>query len=177
MSSDPETLRHWRYFLILEDEFAHALRFVEPHASNNHVFSLEFVKQLIAICAQFETVARLYSVFKLPLQPPPAGDGIQNLRQCLLQVHADLREAKAVFRLRNEDLHPFHSWDAQSPPPWWTAYNRVKHDPSAHASAATLANVRDVIAGLGLLTLLFVGSRDAAPHQTLFDFTWARVRC
>jgi len=173
---DPDTLRHWRYFLILENDFANALRFVEPDPRNNEVYSLEFVKQLVAIGAQFETVARLFSLFKLPAHPAPTVDGIQNLRTCLLQIHSDLAEAKAVFRLRNEDLQPFRQWSSSSPPLWWTAYNRSKHDPARQAAAATLANVRDALAGLGLLTLLFVGSQDALPPQSLFDFTWARVR-
>jgi hypothetical protein len=169
---DPEVARHWRYFLLLQEEFARALEFVEPDPRNKDVFSLESARQLVAIGAQFETIARLFCEFKGVRLPRRAN--IEDLRQGLLKLRPDIGKAEAPFLPRNETLRPFANWTTKSKPAWWTAYNDLKHNPARHLDSATLLNVRDSLAALGLLTVLYAGLENTAQPRNLFLFTWAR---
>jgi hypothetical protein len=173
MIDDPDKARHWRYFLLLESELEHAFRYVEPHSTNYNVFSLEFARQLVAVGAQFETIARLLCKEELPAYR--SRNSIHLLREWLDQIIQNLFELEVTFLLTGETLQPFAGWTADSGPPWWTAYNTLKHDPGEHIRSATMRNVLVGTAGLGLLTRMHVRPENeiGIGDSRLFDLSMA----
>lgn len=163
---DPELTRHWRYYLILESELETALRYVEPHPDNARSFSLEFARQLLATCAQFETVAKLYCVQRTP-GPPPSG--IRGIHDHLARHWRGLSNWQTRFYPQNELIAPFATWTPKSPPPWWTAYNKVKHEPVANLRHANLENAIASVAAVGLITLSYLGNNAQPGSSRLFD--------
>lgn len=165
----PEHCRHWRYFLLLESDFEVALRYVDPDPRNRAVFSLEFAKQLLAICAQFESIARLLcgdSVVPSKLR------SLSALYNAIAPTAPGLTAWSTTFLLQNERIAPFKDWGPSTTPAWWRSYNSIKHHPLSHPDAATLENVLNSLAGLGLLTIRYV-KHEAGPWTSrLFDLDY-----
>lgn len=59
----------------------------------------------------------------------------------------------------DENFRPFSAFRNYQIPPWWTAYNHVKHTWFECIEEATLANVISALAGLFLLNVLNTSSR------------------
>ena len=163
---DPELTRHWRYFLLLESEFEIALRYVEPDEANADTFSLEFAQQLLAICAQFETVAKLLCARRVP---GSNSDGIENTRRILIEWRPGLVGWGARFYPRNERIAPFIDWRQGQAPSWWRAYNRIKHSPTDHVRLATLDSVTKALVAVGLLTVAYLDVNAQPGSSRLFD--------
>lgn len=166
--NDPEKARHWRYFLLLEEDLDRALRVVEPDPTNLGVFGLDLARQLVGVCAQFEVVARLLCGERVPNAPVRK---IGEICSTLLQIEPKLLQAEAWILWRTDRLRPFDSWQPSQPPPWWSAYNKVKHDPAKQLANATLRNVLNACAALGLVTQEYVG--ESAIHANrVFWLEW-----
>jgi len=167
---DPVLTRHWRYYLLLESEFETALRYVEPHIANAGTFSLEFARHLLATCAQFETIAKLLCVKRVPGSAP---EGIKAIRSALAQWQPNFVGWRTRFYPRNDRIAPFREWTEDRAPAWWRAYNEFKHDPTIHLQVATLENATAALAGLGLLTIAYLGVNAQPGASRLFDLNWA----
>lgn len=169
MVEDIAKARHWRYFLMLEAEFEESLRYVEPAPENASTFSLEFMRQLLSICAQFEVIVRLWGTERAP---SVKATNIHGFREALFEREPGLASAEATLMTINERILPFSEWTADQSPAWWTAYNKVKHDPTTGLTGATLANVRDALAGLALVTASYVGTDNMIhpPRVLLIDW-------
>lgn len=165
---DPEKARHWRYFLLLEEAVGRVLEVVEPDPRNFGVFGIDLARQLLSNSAQFEVVARRWCQQEAPKLP--AGD-IHEIYRALLSFQPKLAIATANVLGRNEELLPFEKWADGTPPKWWTAYNKVKHDPAQQLASATLENVLLSCAALGLLTQEYVEG-NAIHHNRVFWLDW-----
>jgi len=166
--SDEGKARQYRYFLLLENELARILRVIEPEASNLKVFGLELARLLVSSCAQFEVVAKLFCAERA------AGvgtDGIDQICAALSTASPRFRDAQAFVLWRTERLSPFRDWQPGQTPAWWQAYNKVKHDPALQMPRATLENVLNAVAGLGLLTQEYVGD-DCMGNLEVFWLEW-----
>lgn len=167
---DPELTRHWRYYLLLESDFETALRYVEPDEANAGTFSLEFARQLLATCAQFETVAKLLCAKRAP---GSHAEGINEIRSALIGWQPGLLGWGTRFYPRNERVAPFRDWTDEKAPGWWRAYNYLKHRPTAHVRLATLDNVTQALVAVGLLTVAYLGVNAQPGSSRLFDLQWA----
>ncbi|HEX4962622.1 MAG TPA: hypothetical protein VF173_17430 [Thermoanaerobaculia bacterium] len=170
MVEDIEKARHWRYFLLLEADFERSLRFVEPAPENAGTFSLEFLRQLLSACAQFEVLTRLWCEERAA--PGSKLGNIGEIREAMFTREPYLSEAEVNLMTRNERVFPFRGWTADQPPVWWTAYNKVKHDPVKALAGATLANVRDALAALGLVAASYVGKANRIHPTRVFSIDW-----
>jgi hypothetical protein len=166
---DQEKARHWRYYLLLEAELARTLQVIEPDPANFGVFGLDLARQLVGFCSQFEVVAKLWSAQEAGKFPR---GNIEEIRTALASFRPKYRDAKAVVMWRSEELVPFAAWEANKPPAWWTAYNKVKHDPARQLEGATLANVISAAAALLLVTEEYVGADNCihGPGVLLADW-------
>jgi hypothetical protein len=168
MIANANKARHWRYFLLLEAEFETTMSFIEPVPQNDGVFSLQLAKQLLTICAQFETICRLRVAETNPGSP---ANNINDFYTELLQEKPHLNNAWAMLLTTKERICPFASWKVNSPPVWWTDHNKVKHDPSIQLEKGNMANVRFALAALGILTHYYVGKGSRIHESRLFTFS------
>jgi hypothetical protein len=164
----PELTRHWRYYLLLEAEFETALRYIEPDPSNMETFSLEFARQILATCAQFETVAKLLCERRVPGSNPK---GIKGIRTTLLSWQP-VTGWRTRFYPQNALLSPFSDWTDEASPPWWLAYNKIKHEPAAYVQLATLGNALNSLAAVGLVTIAYLEVNAQPGTSRLFDLHW-----
>ena len=51
----------------------------------------------------------------------------------------------------DHEVHPWGGWTAEQGPPWWSAYNQVKHDAWGRRSKATMEHVVGALAALLVL--------------------------
>src|SRR5207249_8817300 len=49
---------HWDYYLVLENDLLSCRRYVEFHSTNMQVYSIEFVRILLATCSEIDVVAK-----------------------------------------------------------------------------------------------------------------------
>jgi len=162
---DPELTRHWRYYLVLESELETALRYVEPHADNAKTYSLEFARQILTTCAQFETVARLLCSWRFHQSPR----GIQQVLSHLNEIWPGLAGWRTRFYPQNEVVAPFAEWTSSKMPSWWLAYNKLKHEPTKNLPFATLTVAVQSVAALGLTTLHYLRHNAQPGSSRLFD--------
>lgn len=165
---DPDKTRHWRYFLLLESALNSALQVVEPAPANFNTFGLDFARQLVAASSQFEVVTRLWCKQEAP---DCRLNGIGSLYSALRSFRPSFHQAYAAVLWRTEKIHPFEGWESKKPPSWWTAYNKVKHDPARQIQDASLGNVLSSCAALGLVTQEYVGE-DAIHANRVFWLQW-----
>jgi len=163
----PELTRYWRFYLILESELETALRFVEPDPDNCDTFSLEFARQLLATCAHFETVAKLLCERQTGSRP----EGIQRIRTALLQTSPGLTAWGTRFLPLNRRIAPFANWSDLDPPSWWTACNKIKHDPAVNIRDATLSNATSALLAAGLVTVRYLDTNAQPGRSRLFDLS------
>ena len=162
---DPELTRHWRYYLLLESELETALRYVEPSTGNANTYSIEFARQILATCAQFETVARLLCSWRVHQTPR----GIQQVMSHLNDIGPGLPGWRTRFYPQNEVVAPFSDWSRSKMPAWWNGYNRLKHEPSHNLPYATLTAAVRSVAALGLTTVQYLGVNAQPGTSRLFD--------
>lgn len=162
---DPELTRHWRYYLVLEGELETALRYVEPHQDNATAYSLEFARQILATCAQFETVARLLCSDRFQQSPR----GIQQILGQLNNIWPGLTGWRTRFWPQNVVVSPFADWTPTTMPAWWAAYNKLKHEPTQNLSFASLTSSIHSVAALGLTTLHYLRHNAQPGSSRLFD--------
>lgn len=154
-----DRLNHWRYFLSLEKEFSETLRFVEFTPSQQSVYSFEFARLLILICSELDV---LFKVVCSSAIPGSDADSIGKYFSCVSGKYRPESENVRVDRLSTQVL-PFEHWGENSPPPWWTAQNKVKHHRHEHFKEATLGNTLHTICGL------FIGNLFALNEFSLID--------
>lgn len=60
----------------------------------------------------------------------------------------DFTKIKVELPRYEMEFQPWLSWDSNTTPTWWTAYNKVKHERNAHYEKANLENVLFSMSGL-----------------------------
>jgi len=129
-------LIHWSYFLALEEDMRRLSRFVEFNERNYSTFSLEMAHLLLAsssevdvvlkmLCSGFSTNAKNETDYRATIP--------KNIPQ-FTSIQVEIKRFDIV-------LKPWQSWDSNQTPPWWTAYNKVKHERDSYYEKANLENV------------------------------------
>jgi len=145
-----DRLNHWRYFLSLERELNDSLRYVEYTSAQRTVYSFEFARLLLISCSELDVV---FKVACSRVAQNAQADSIRQYFSCL-DAKYNLAAEKVRLDRYSEVLVPFAGWDKDTPPPWWTAQNKVKHRRHEHFDQATLGNALDALAGLFVANLL-----------------------
>lgn len=145
-------LLHWRYFLSLEDDLRRLARFVEFDERNFDCFSQEILRLLVAATAEVDVVYK-----QICLRPPnsPKVGGIQGYQEEIVRTHPSFRDFEvAVPRYNIGAMRRWTNWKSpQSPPEWWSAYNKAKHHRHQHYDRANLKNALNAVAGLFVAVL------------------------
>jgi hypothetical protein len=149
-----ESKVHWNYFLALESDVVRLARFIEFREDNFPTYSIEIARLIMAAAAEVDVVAKL--VCK-KLDPASRPRNINDYASVILQ--ADGRKVSALTALTvlvpryGLTLKPWISWTRETPPLWWTAYNKVKHHRDTRFKDANLGNARNTVSALFSLTI------------------------
>lgn len=151
-------------FEELESKLIECLSFIPFIDNNKAVISPKFIPIILEACSLIDSVFR-------------ALEGQQNKKHNLkrysnlVEPYLCLEEATTIFLnppLRF--LRPFSTWTT-AVPPWWTAYNKLKHDRLDNYDAATYENA--ILATSGLHQVL---SRNVEFIPALLSAGWFNSR-
>lgn len=143
---------HWNYFLALEEDFGRVARFVEPCEANEGTYSIEFARLLMT--ATQETDVMLKALCNL-LDSSAAASSINGYFKIISQHLPDLLNEPVNLPRYGLNSTPWSGWADHSPPLWWTANNKIKHERHLHFSQATLKNTYNSLAGLYVVIAYF----------------------
>lgn len=139
----------WTFYLRLEKEFMDTLTYVEFSQDNFSTYSIEYEKQLLSIGSEVDVLCKLLCKEIDSSQNPSNMDQYANV----LCGYGNLTTTKITFQLNRQDYIPFNGWVVGNNPPWWKAYNKVKHErlKDENYKRGNLENVFMALAGLYVL--------------------------
>lgn len=129
---------------LIIDDFEQLFEFIEPHSSNERVFSHRIYELLLRTCTEIESCCR----------------GILSANGIAANNMNDYRKIEQSSYLSGYTVHytnwlpsdfvskPFEAWATGGPLPWYQAYNDVKHNRSQSFPSASLNNLLEAISGL-----------------------------
>jgi hypothetical protein len=147
--------------LAAEAMFQDALRYVPFCDGHRTTWSPHFARIILDAASQVDSV---WKATTKVLDPTTATDKLT------LKAHY---EAFGVLVAKQEmvffggsspcTIAPFRVWQASTfaPPPWWDAYNKLKHDRFSHQTEGTLDHAVSAVAAL-FLAILYSGACDVA---------------
>src|SRR5438105_12687800 len=116
-------LNHWKYFLLIENDFIKTTRYVEPALKNFSTYSIEFTKIIFTSCSEIDVLCkRLCSV-----SGDPTADDIVKYRTCLMKKFGAL-PSTTIDVTPQITLQPWGKWASNLTPEWWKDYNSIKHE-------------------------------------------------
>jgi hypothetical protein len=161
-----ESKVHWNYFLALESDVVRLARFIEFREDNFPTYSIEIARLIMAAAAEVDVVAKL--VCK-KLDPASRPRNINSYASVILAADGPKLSALTILVPRyGLTLKPWISWTPESPPLWWSAYNKVKHHRDTRFKDANLGNALKAVSALFSLTIYHyaLGFRYRSPHGT-----------
>jgi len=154
-------------FRLLQEDFRRLGEYVELNDANLSTFSHRLYELLLRSCTEFESLCKELLVDRLyPKKPHEMNildyktlEGPWHFESKCVGVLTWLPETSYV--------QPFQGWSTASPPlSWYSDYNMVKHNRHAEFAKASLANVRNAIAGqFALLAETSLISQNAPTFQ------------
>lgn len=129
---------------LIIDDFERLFEFIEPHISNENVFSHRIYELLLRTCTEVESCCK----------------GILQSNGYAANNMDDYKKIEQATRLSgytvqysnwfptHYSVQPFASWVAGGSLSWYRAYNDVKHNRWQNFSLANLKNLLDAISGL-----------------------------
>lgn len=173
----------WDYYLVLEQDFLSAERYVSFDLGDNYLydggtptklensrcFSVEFAKQYQAICSEIDVVLKaICKELKAKIQ----NKNICAYTKAILSDSFWKSIVSQEVEFKNIKLQPFMKWSVKTinnnetvSLKWWTLYNEVKHNRAAKYQEANLKNVLNSLAGLYILEnylVKYIGDRDGS---------------
>lgn len=159
---------HWQYFLALEKDFEIATRYVEISPDNFNTYSIELAHLLLASSSEVDVVAKALCE---KLDPDGKFENIADYRRQLNQSYPLFHSFVITLPRYDLERRPWESIKRDESPPWWLAYNKVKHQRHNEYKQANLENAIDSLAALMALTLYLY-------HEDLFHLRlepWSTV--
>lgn len=173
----------WDYYLVLEQDFLSAERYVSFDLGDNYLydggtptklensrcFSVEFAKQYQAICSEIDVVLKaICKELKAKIQKK----NICAYTKAILSDNFWKSIVSQEVEFKKIKLQPFMKWSVKTinnneivSLEWWTLYNKVKHNRTAKYQEANLKNVLNSLAGLYILEnylVKYIGNRDGS---------------
>lgn len=141
-------IRHWDYFLTLEQDIINLSRFIELSEKNFSTYSIELTHLLLSISSEVDVVSKiLCDEFRTTKKP----DNMNTYRE-LICKNINYFSTQTVYIVKNNlVLQPWIEWDSGNNPSWWKSYNKVKHERNINFEEANLKNVLYSISGLFIL--------------------------
>ena len=145
-------LLHWNYFLALESDLAHLLRYVEFSIENYKTYSLELAHLLFAAASEVDVV--LKGLCK-KIKPDSNPENIKEYRGIIAPAFPKLCEMKIRIPRYGLQITPWDNWQRDKSPGWWGAYNDVKHKRDEFFHQAALQQTIAAVAGLFAVILYY----------------------
>ncbi len=132
--------------------------FIEPNEITKKTYSHKIRELLILACTEVEIFLNYYlGLCHIP--PPKNGFSTKDYVNLKKKLHLDEFEFNLISYPDLGSLNPFESWDPEKPTQslfWYNAYNKTKHDRTAHFSEANLWNsINAVVACLVMHCIKF----------------------
>ena len=165
------TLIHWNYFLSLESDVLNLSRYVDFSQMNFECYSIEITRILFASASEVDVVAK--AICKT-IDPKSKADNILKYQDVITKHSKTIGSFKVLIPRFGLEFEPWINWNSpKTPPDWWNAYNKVKHQRDQYFAMGTLKNCLNSVAGLfSLLFLLYkkhAEDGELMPLPQLFD--------
>jgi hypothetical protein len=145
-----DTLIHWNYFLTIEEDLQKLSRYVDFSSQNDKTFSIEIARILMASSAEIDVVLKQLCI---AVDAKSTADNINQYHDLITTLLPSFKNFKVSVPTQGLELTPWSSWQNGTPPEWWSANNKVKHQRHEHFDKATLKNCLNSIAGLYISVL------------------------
>ena len=129
---------------LIVDDFEQLFEFIEPHTSNENVFSHRIYELLLRTCTEVESCCK--GILH-------ANDHAANSMDDYKKIEQATHLSDYVVQYTNwfpshYSVQPFSSWATGGSLSWYKAYNDVKHNRWQNFTQANLKNLLDAISGL-----------------------------
>jgi len=152
---------HWDYVLAMEEDLIRLSRFVD-FSANDSTYSIEIARVMMAAAAEADVA--LKGICK-NVGSRFSGRTIRAYYPVIRSHHPGLFDAPVSIERYGLTLRPWSDWTEMSPPLWWTANNKVKHERSDRFTDANLKNCLNAVAGVFAAVLYL--HRDLAEQGEL----------
>jgi hypothetical protein len=143
---------YWEFFLSIEDELAQTTRYVEFNEDHLKVYSIAFSRILLASASEVDVVTK--EMCRI-IGPAKEAERMNEYRPIILERFPNFPTMEIKIPRHTITMKPWQAWAGGKNPPWWAAYNQVKHKRSAHYNEATLQNALGATMGLMCVLLYF----------------------
>ncbi len=149
MISVSKTLKHWNYYLALENDLEKLSRYIEFDKDNFQTFSIELAHLLLASSAEVDVVMKELCTLLLP--EAKAGKIIQ-YQKVIQEKLPELIDETIFINRYGISVKPWINWKTNDTSPnWWKSYNKVKHERDKYFNRA---NLQHTINALGSLLIV-----------------------
>jgi hypothetical protein len=151
----------WEYFLAMEADLERCSRFVEFSTKNYSTYSIEFARLLLSAGSEIDVLAKVVCDL---IAPGNTADRIDHYRGYVTGDNPKFAGVEVIIPRFQLSFHPWQEWASGRNPPWWRAYNGVKHERNVNFEQANLENVLSAFAGYYQMLLFLLFKKQ--PVQT-----------
>ncbi len=172
--TETDIKNNWNYFRSLTKQFQQTEQFVDHYMDSNgnmingKIFSNEFAKLLLLSASEFEVIAKTLCNESGKVISDKAN--IIEISTTILMIYPNIINTE--IQTPYKTFTPLSQWalDKNKPSnvngiPWWTDYNKIKHDRLNHFPKANLNNCINALASLMIMELYLsqkvLGNLDA----------------
>lgn len=129
---------------LIIDDFERLFEFIEPHTSNENVFSHRIYELLLRTCTEVESCCK-----GILLANGHAANNMEDYKKIEQVTHLSGYTVQySNWSPSHYSIQPFASWATGGSLSWYKAYNDVKHNRWQNFTLANLKNLLDAISGL-----------------------------
>ena len=129
---------------LIIDDFERLFEYIEPHTSNEEVFSHRIYELLLRTCTEVESCCK-----GILIANGHAANSMDDYKKIEQSSHLSGYTVEYSNWLPLKYVtQPFTNWATGASLPWHKAYNDVKHNRCQNFSKASLKNLLDAISGL-----------------------------
>lgn len=129
---------------LIIDDFERLFEYIEPHASNENVFSHRIYELLLRTCTEVESCCKGILVAN-----GHTANNMDDYKKIEQSSHLSGYTVQYTNWLPTKYVtQPFSNWATGGSLSWYKAYNDVKHNRCQNFSKASLKNLLDAISGL-----------------------------
>lgn len=137
---------HWAYFKTICDDVEKLGRFVELSPANFGTFSIEIVRLIFATCSEIDVVLKLIC---RGVAPESKAGSIGTYFPVIQKHYPEFFTTPVLVASLESEIRPWENWkDRDTPPGWWTANNKVKHQRNEYFDKANIGNLLGALGGL-----------------------------
>lgn len=157
-----------RYYSGLEQDFLKTQRFVAIDKINFTTYSDEYLKLLLLICSEIDTV--LKNLCNRGINSDKMT--ISKFHKEVIEAYPDFCEIEVIVKFYKLTLKPWKGWGEANAPKWWQVYNKIKHKRTILESEggelyhkkANLEQTLNALAGLYALENLLFKRANHGSH-------------